>query len=126
MGRFKNRSGGRAKGLRRTIRHGDHEEQQDQTPRSGPKPDEVHLRRMRADAAMDKLAMEVERHRHAGTKELLIVHGKGMNSAGGMAVIPGLVMDWIRDNPDKIASWRPAPVDWGGEGAVVVNLKGMA
>ena len=124
MGRFKSRSGN--KGMRRTIRRDAVEGPDAREPRSGPKPPEVHLRRLRAEAALDKLAMEVERHRHSGTPELLIVHGKGMSSEGNVPVIAPLVRTWIKDNPDRVASWRPAPPDWGGEGAVVVRLKGLS
>ena len=123
MGRFKNRTGN--KGMRRTIRRDAVEGPDERAPRSGPKPPEVHLRRLRVEAALDKLAMEVDRHRFSGTPELLIVHGKGMGSEGGLPVIAPLVREWIKENPERIASWRPAPPDWGGEGAVVVCLKGI-
>ena len=125
MGRFKSRSGkgGRpSKGMGRSIRHDAVEGPDGREPRSGPKPPEVHLRQMRAEQALARLASEVERHRRLGTGELLVIHGKGMRSEGGQPVLAPLVRDWIRDHPDLVGSWRAAPPDWGGEGALVIRL----
>ena len=124
MGRFKKRqpgSSGRSKGLGRSIRHeGDDEERR---YRSGEPPPAVHLRQLRADEALAKLAGEVAVHRARGTRELLVVHGKGLHSEGGQPIIAPLVRRWIKDHPEDVASWRPAPRDWGGEGALVIVLR---
>ncbi len=124
MGRFKNRQPGktgRTRGMGRSIRHESDEEQRGYP--SGDPPPSVHLRRLRADEALAFLANEVEAHRRHGTRELLIVHGKGLNTPDGQPVLGELTRRWIKAHPDEIASWRPAPRDWGGEGAVVVVLQ---
>ena len=124
MGRFKKRkpgASGRSKGMGRSIRH---EGEESQRPgRAGEPPPAVHLRMMRAEAALEKLAREVALNRRRGVRELLIVHGKGMRSEGGQPVIAPLVRRWIKDHPEAVASWRDAPREWGGEGALVIVLR---
>jgi len=123
MGRFKKRkpgSSGRSRGMGRSIRH-ESEEAQRGRP-SGEPPAAVQLRRLRADAALATLAREVAAHRARGTRELLVVHGKGLGSDGAPVLAP-LVRRWIKDHPEAVASWRPAPRDWGGEGALVIVLR---
>ena len=110
MGRYKSRhgTGGRpARGMGRSIRR-DAVEGGERTPRSGPPPEAIHLRQMRADAAMEKLRTMVELHRRRGTLELLVVHGKGLHSEGGRPVIAPLVRDWLKAHPETAAGWRPA------------------
>lgn len=123
MGRFKNRrpgKSGRSKGMGRSIRHESDEAQRGHP--SGEPPPGVHLRRLRADEALEKLAREVALARARGVRELLVVHGKGHGSDRG-PVLGDLTRRWIRDHPEAVASWRPAPRDWGGEGAVVIVLQ---
>jgi len=123
VGRFKNRrpgKTGRTKGMGRSIRHESDEAQRGYP--SGEPPASVHLRRLRADEALALLAREIETHRRKGTRELLIVHGKGMGSEHG-PILGDLTRRWIKQHPEAIASWRPAPRDWGGEGALVVVLQ---
>ena len=123
MGRFKNRrpgKTGRTRGMGRSIRHESDEAQRGYP--SGDPPTSVHLRRLRAETALDKLEREVALARARGERELLIVHGKGMGSETG-PVLGDLTRRWIREHPEAVASWRPAPRDWGGEGALVIVLK---
>ena len=51
-----------------------------------------------------------------------MVHGKGLGSDGA-PVLGDLVRRWLKAHPDEVASWRPAPRDWGGEGALVIVLR---
>jgi DNA-nicking Smr family endonuclease len=129
VGRFKSRKGpdGRpAKGMRRSIRMDAFGEEERPHP-SGEPPESIHLRQMRADAALAKLEMMVDLHRRRGTDELLVVHGKGLRSQGGQPVIGPLVLRWCEENHQRILSWREAPRDWGGQGAIVIRLrKGQA
>ena len=125
MGRYKSRhgTGGRpARGMGRSIRR-DAVEGGERTPRSGPPPEAIHLRQMRADAAMEKLRTMVELHRRRGTLELLVVHGKGLHSEGGRPVIGPLVREWCERHQEIVETWREAPRDWGGEGAIVIRLR---
>ena len=125
MGRFKNRQPGktgRTKGIGRTIRHGEHETEAT-GPRSGTPPPAIHLRQLRAEEALAKLEMMVDLHRRRGEREILVVHGRGLRSAGGIQVIAPLVKEWLQAHPDLVAAVRPAPNDWGGEGALVVTLR---
>ncbi|MBU1073429.1 Smr/MutS family protein, partial [bacterium] len=64
-------------------------------------------------------------HRARGTRELLVVHGKGLRSEGAPVIAP-LVRRWLKDHPEDVAGWRPAPRDWGGEGALVIVLRKAA
>ncbi len=126
MGRRKARRGsdkGPTGGKQRSIRFDAHEDEGERTYKSGPPPAAVHLRQMRSGEALAKLEMMVDLHRRRGDRELLVVHGKGMRSEGGVPVIAPLVLDWLKDNPERVASWRRAPNDWGGEGALVVVLR---
>ncbi|MBC8424622.1 Smr/MutS family protein [bacterium] len=123
MGRFKKRqpgTSGRSKGMGRSIRHGSEEGEREY--RSGEPPPAVQLRRLRGDEALATLAREVVSHRRRGTRELLVVHGKGLGSDGA-PVLGDLVRSWLKQHTDEVASWRPAPRDWGGEGALVIVLR---
>ncbi len=126
MGRFKNRRPGRTgrvRGLRRSIRRDAVEETAPRPPRSGEPPPRIDLHRRRADEALQYLAMMLEMHRRRGTREVLVVHGRGLHSSGGAPVLGPLVRRWLGEHPELAASHRPAPRDWGGEGAVVVVLR---
>ncbi len=130
MGRFKSRKGsdGRpSKGLRRTIRQDSWSDEDEDRPSSDEaRPSEIHLRRMRANEATARLEMMIDQHRRQGESEVLIVHGRGLQSEGGQQVIAPLVLAWLKDNPDRIASWERAPRKWGGEGALLVRLRRMS
>jgi DNA-nicking Smr family endonuclease len=125
MGRFKNRQPGRTgrvKGMGRSIRQGDHEVEAHE-PASGPRPPQIHLRQMTSAEALARLEMLVDSYRRRGERVILVVHGRGLRSTGGRQVLAPLVREWLKANPDRIADFRPAPNDWGGEGALVVTLR---
>lgn len=53
---------------------------------------------------------------------VLVIHGKGMNSPGGEAVLRKLARHWLTQRPDVLA-WCDAPPGDGGSGAALVLLK---
>jgi DNA-nicking Smr family endonuclease len=53
---------------------------------------------------------------------VLIVHGKGMNSPGGEAVLRRLTRHWLTQHP-RVLAWCDAPPQEGGSGAVLALLK---
>jgi len=53
---------------------------------------------------------------------VLVIHGKGMNSRGGEAVLRGLTRNWLTQHPQVLAFCAASP-ETGGEGAVLILLK---
>jgi hypothetical protein len=112
------------RGLRRSIRRDAETLPAGTRPsRAADSPPVIQLRRLPAEQALAQLALSLRVHRHQGTREVLVVHGKGLNSPGGQPVIAPLVRDWCRDHPDVVAATREAPPAWGGEGALVLTLR---
>ena len=127
MGRFKNRRPGRSgkvRGWRRSIRR-------DAVPETGGRPlspggespPRIDLHRRRAGEALEYLAMMLQVYRRRGTAEVLVIHGRGHHSAGGVPVLAPLVRRWLAEHTELVASFRVAPRNWGGEGATVVVLR---
>jgi DNA-nicking Smr family endonuclease len=121
--------GASRRGKRRSIRYEaeemwpeDREPDRNQIRKLGAPP-EILLRKLTVNEALDRLKTQLQAFAHQGKKEVLVVHGKGHNSPGGMSVLGPEVRHWCDDRPDVVASWREAPVKWGGEGAIVVKLK---
>jgi DNA-nicking Smr family endonuclease len=71
---------------------------------------------------LGRLAAQLPAYSKQGQREILVVHGKGQNSIGGISVLGPLVRQWCNDNPTVVKSWREAPNYWGGSGAIVVTL----
>jgi DNA-nicking Smr family endonuclease len=115
------------RGKRRSIRYDAVERDPGDRPSRGPSPAEappsLHLRRLRAEEALERLESAVRTHARTGHRELLVVHGRGHRSPGGQPVLKDLVRRWCDDHPALVANWREAPPAWGGEGAVVVTLR---
>lgn len=129
MGRKKKRpassSGGSPRrGLRRSIRYEAVEEfPEDRAPARDPQaPPSIHLRLLKAEEALERLEFQLRAYAAKGQREVLVIHGKGSNSAGGVSVLGPLVRKWCDDHPGVVQSWRIAPSSWGGEGAIVVLL----
>ena len=61
--------------------------------------------------------------RQHGSRCVLVIHGKGMNSRGGEAVLRKLTRHWLTQHPQVLAFCDAMP-DEGGNGAVLVLLKG--
>jgi DNA-nicking Smr family endonuclease len=130
-------------GLRRSIRHGAHEPGRGRSGdalggdrlddplaalrrprvRAADAPPTIQLRRLRAEAALERLELMLGVHRRHGQMQVLVVHGRGHNSPGGQPVLGPLVRRWLDEHPQLVASWREAPPAWGGEGAVVIDLR---
>ncbi|MBY0575366.1 MAG: Smr/MutS family protein [Gallionellaceae bacterium] len=53
---------------------------------------------------------------------VLVIHGKGMNSQGGEAVLRKLARHWLTQHP-RVLAYCDAPPKDGGHGAVLVLLK---
>ncbi len=133
MGRGKKRQPGRGqsgqagqprRGLRRSIRYEAYEEDPDERrdERDQTAPPSVHLRLLKAEEALARLDFQLQAFRAKDTREVLVVHGKGSNSPGGVSVLAPLVRQWCDDHPGLVLSWREAPRAWGGTGAIVVTL----
>jgi DNA-nicking Smr family endonuclease len=53
---------------------------------------------------------------------VLVIHGKGLNSQGGEAVLRKLTRHWLTQHP-RVLGYCDAPPKEGGRGAVLVLLK---
>ena len=60
-----------------------------------------------------------------GHRCLRIIHGKGLGSPGREPVLKHLVRSWLARRDDVLAFCQARPTE-GGEGALVVLLKGLA
>lgn len=112
------------RGLRRSIRHQAYEDWEDAADGSfiDRQPPRIMLRMKPLREALSLLEREVRLHREAGEAEVVVVHGKGTNSPGGVSVLGPEVRRWCAENPGLVASWREAPRRWGGEGALLLTL----
>ncbi|MFA6203211.1 MAG: Smr/MutS family protein [Gallionella sp.] len=57
-----------------------------------------------------------------GFRHVRIIHGKGINSPGGEAVLRALTRNWLTQHPHVLA-YCLAPPNLGGDGAVIILLK---
>jgi DNA-nicking Smr family endonuclease len=66
--------------------------------------------------------------RARGERCLLVIHGKGTHSPGGLGVLRGEISAWLSQGPasEHIAAFATACPDDGGEGAVYVLLRAAA
>ena len=62
-------------------------------------------------------------HAARGQDQVLVIHGKGQNSAGGIPILGPEVRRWCDAHPALVAGWSEAPARWGGAGAIVVRLR---
>lgn len=85
-------------------------------------PPEIHLRKLTLAEAMHRLQTQLAAFAKQGQREVLVVHGKGLNSPGGAPVVGPEVRTWCEKSP-LVASWKEAPARWGGTGAIVVVLR---
>lgn len=113
------------KRMRRSIRRDAWSDRDGDGPRpSGTPPPTINLRHLRAEEALAVFEAAVARHAARGTRELLVVHGRGHGSPGGRPVIGPMIRKWCEGHPGAVTGWREAPRDWGGAGASVVGLRG--
>ena len=128
MGRGKARSGGKkspSRGVQRSIRFDASEEPLDERsrPRDPDKPPEILLRKLTLAEALQRLEVQLRAWAGQGRTQVLVVHGKGSRSEGGIPVLGPAVRQWCSEHPGLVSSWTEAPARWGGAGAIVVILR---
>jgi len=110
--------------MRRSIRF----EAQEDLPtekrpgRAADAPPEILLRKLTVTEALDKLAFQLQAYAAKGQPKVLVVHGKGSASPGGVSILGPEVRNWCDAHPALVVSWIEAPPRWGGAGAIVVTL----
>ena len=87
-----------------------------------PVQDSLDLHGSNGDAARRLLQEFLHEAALRGLRCVLVIHGKGMNSRGGEAVLRRLTRHWLIQRPDVLAYCDAPPRD-GGSGAVLVLLK---
>ena len=116
------------RGMRRSIRHEAVEEWPEdrmaklEAERQLGKPPEIMVRKLQAVEALERLEFQIRSFARQGQNEVLVIHGKGQSSPGGVSVLGPLVRQWCDDASHLVESWREAPLKWGGSGAIVVVL----
>jgi len=115
---------GPRRGKRRSIRYEAEEFiPEDRKPVRDDAPPAIHLRKLTLAAALERLEAQLRAFAGQGRREVLVIHGKGQGSAGGISVLGPEVRNWCDRNPALVSSWREAPLHWGGSGAIVVVLQ---
>ncbi len=85
--------------------------------------DELDLHGYVKDEALKRLEQFITGAYSQGQRAVLVITGKGINSAEG-PVLQGAVAAWLRrEGRGMVAEFTPAPRDKGGKGAFVVFLK---
>ncbi|HTN93904.1 MAG TPA: Smr/MutS family protein [Gallionella sp.] len=87
-----------------------------------PIEDSLDLHGNHADAARKLLQEFIHRAEKRKLRCVLVIHGKGLNSAGGEAVLRKLARHWLVQHP-LVLGYCDAPPKHGGSGAVLVLLK---
>lgn len=87
-----------------------------------PVQDSLDLHGNATDAARRLLQEFLHEAAQRGLRCVLVIHGKGMNSPGGEAVLRRLARHWLAQRPDVLAFCDATPRD-GGSGAALVLLK---
>jgi DNA-nicking Smr family endonuclease len=90
-----------------------------------PVQDRLDLHGLNTDAARKLLQEFLHEAVQHGARCVLVVHGKGINSRGGEAVLRKLTRHWLTQHP-RVLAWCDAPPQEGGSGAVLVLLKTSA
>jgi len=113
------------RGKRRSIRFEAEEQwpedrQRKETPAEPPK---ILLRKLTVDEALDRLDFQLRAYVAKGQKKVLVVHGRGNASLGGVSILGPETRNWCDAHPALVVSWQEAPQHWGGAGAIVVNLR---
>jgi len=89
-----------------------------------PVQDSLDLHGNTSDAARKLLQAFLHEAAQRGLRCVLVIHGKGMNSPSGEAVLRKLTRHWLTQRTDVLAYCDAPPKD-GGSGAVLVLLKSM-
>jgi DNA-nicking Smr family endonuclease len=79
---------------------------------------------MRAQQAVSFLDARLQAFKRQGEREVLVIHGRGHSSVGGIPILKKLVAQWCETHPSLVRSFGRAPRVWGGEGATLIQLWG--
>lgn len=83
--------------------------------------DEIDLHHVGSEIAIELLRQFLREARDRGLRCVRIVHGKGLRSAGGRAVLRPLVEAQLRQR-SEVLGFASAPAAQGGTGALLVLL----
>ncbi|MDR0972091.1 MAG: Smr/MutS family protein [Bacteroidales bacterium] len=75
----------------------------------------LDLRGERAEDVEDKVGKFIDQARLLGERELSLLHGKGNG------ILKTIIREYLKNNPE-VKSFRPANVEFGGEGITLVSL----
>ncbi|HEY0666271.1 MAG TPA: Smr/MutS family protein [Gallionella sp.] len=89
---------------------------------SWPVRDHLDLHGMDGDAARKLLQAFLHEAIQRNYRCVLVIHGKGLNSPGGEAVLRKLTRHWLAQHP-RVLAFCNAASNEGGSGAAVVLLK---
>lgn len=85
---------------------------------------ELDLHGLTREEAIEALAPFIEGAYRRGQQAVLVITGKGNNSADGEPVLQPAVSSWLRDKGRQmVAEFALAPPELGGDGALVVFLR---
>jgi DNA-nicking Smr family endonuclease len=87
-----------------------------------PIQDSLDLHGLDSDAARRLLQEFLHEAAQHGLRCVLVIHGKGMNSRDGEAVLKQRTRSWLIQHPQVLA-WCDAPPRDGGGGAVLALLR---
>lgn len=87
-----------------------------------PVQDQLDLHGNHSDAARKLLQEFLQETTQQALRCVRVIHGKGLNSKGGEAVLRNLTRHWLSQHSCVLA-YCEAPPDQGGSGAVLVLLK---
>lgn len=87
-----------------------------------PTQDQLDLHGLNSDAARKLLQEFLHDATQRNYRCVLVIHGKGLNSRGGEAVLRKLARHWLAQHPSVLGFCNAPPAD-GGSGAVLVLLK---
>jgi DNA-nicking Smr family endonuclease len=86
----------------------------------------LDLHGLRVAVAERRLSAFLAEESAAGTKLVLVIVGKGRHSPGGAGVLRGAIAEWLSAGAaaPHVLAFRTAPPALGGNGGVLVLLKG--
>lgn len=87
-----------------------------------PVQDSLDLHGNNSDAARKLLQEFLHEAVQRDSRCVLVIHGKGLNSRGGEAVLRNLTRHWLTQHPHVLAFCNATPGE-GGSGAALVLLK---
>ena len=87
-----------------------------------PAQDQLDLHGLNSEAARKLLQEFLHDATQRNCRCVLVIHGKGLNSRGGEAILRKLARHWLTQHP-YVLGFCNAPAADGGSGAVLVLLK---